>query len=119
MADRAHGAMVRLAVPSWGCAAAQRDTHILADIGLALHAVLEEQVETPVAAFFSSRPLGSAWDRRYIPRPLRSCCTWAWGTHGHVGVDLQGQGFLVLFSVSWTFWVVPGAAGSQPRSVAA
>ncbi|SCJ64840.1 Uncharacterised protein [uncultured Flavonifractor sp.] len=72
----------------------------------------------PSAAFFSSMPSGSAWDRRYIPQ------TTAFLLYMGIGYSM-GTSVLIsmvkvlLSSVSWTFWVLPSSLGSQPHSSAA
>ena len=98
MADRAHGGDGQVGGAVVGVAQQLRgDTHILADIGLALHAVLEEQVGNARGGILQLQAVGERLGQEVHPPDHCVLAVHGHGVlHGHVGVDLQGQGFLVL-----------------------
>ena len=71
--------------------------HILSDIGLSLLTVPEEQVGDAVGSLLQLQVLGERLGQEVHPPDHRVLAVHGHGVlHGHVGVDLQGQGPLVL-----------------------
>ena len=94
VADIGHGGDGQIGSPVIGIAQqAVGNIHILADVGLALHAVPEKQVGNAVGGFLQLQALRECLRQEIHSPDHRVLTVLRHGhLHGHVGIDFHGQG---------------------------